>query len=98
MMLVLPSVGGLPRIAPDDLPNAERGNDDSIDDPVTVADHEGRAVHNFRYGPVSFIDGGACPKATGGCPVIATNGVKIEYGGKMDLPGKPFQVSGANVP
>ncbi|WP_218509529.1 hypothetical protein [Variovorax sp. dw_308] len=65
---------------------------------VTVADHEGRAVHNFRYGPVSFIDGGACPKATGGCPVIATNGVKIEYGGKMDLPGKPFQVSGANVP
>jgi hypothetical protein len=65
---------------------------------VTVADHDGRAVHNFRYGPVSFIDGGPCPKAPGGCTVVPTNGVKIEYGGKMDLPGKPFHVSGANVP
>jgi len=65
---------------------------------VTVADHEGRAVHNFRYGPVAFIDGGSCPKAPSGCPVTPTNGIRIEYGGKMDLPGKPFHVSGANVP
>ncbi|MEJ8845073.1 hypothetical protein [Variovorax rhizosphaerae] len=62
---------------------------------VTVADYDGRAVHNFRYGPVTFIDGSAC---NGGCQVVATNGTRVEYGGKMDLPGRPFQVSGANVP
>ncbi|MEJ8857234.1 hypothetical protein WKW79_21840 [Variovorax robiniae] len=64
---------------------------------VTVADHAGKAVHNFRYGPVLFIDNVSCPRPTG-CPVEPTNGVKIEYGGKMDLPGKPFQLSGTNVP
>jgi hypothetical protein len=65
---------------------------------VTVADHAGKAIHNFRYGPVIFSDGGSCPQGSGGCPVIATGSTKIEYGGKMALPGKPFQVNSANVP
>ncbi|MEJ8845072.1 hypothetical protein [Variovorax rhizosphaerae] len=66
---------------------------------LTVADHDGRAVHNFRYGPVTFSDpGSACQMARGGCPVVATGSTKIEYGGKLALPGKPFQVSGSNVP
>ncbi|WP_213957274.1 hypothetical protein [Variovorax sp. dw_954] len=64
---------------------------------LTVADYEGKAVHNFRYGPVLFIDDIACPRPTG-CPVEPTNGVKIEYAGKMDLQGKPFQLTGTNVP
>jgi hypothetical protein len=63
---------------------------------VTVADYGGKAVHNFRYGPVIFSDGGACPNA-GSCPVVPTGSTKIEYGGKMTLPGRPFQLTGANV-
>jgi len=61
------------------------------------ADYTDKSIKNFRYGPVTFADGGACPKPTG-CPVIATNGVQIEYAGKLALPGKPFQVTTANVP
>ena len=65
---------------------------------VTVADHAGKGVHNFRYGPVIFSDGGSCPRGSGGCAVIPTGATQIEYGGKMALPGKPFQVNSANVP
>jgi hypothetical protein len=65
---------------------------------MMVADHAGKAIHNFRFGPVIFSDGGSCPRGSGGCPVIATGTTKIEYGGKMALPGKPFQVNSANVP
>ena len=65
---------------------------------MTVADFAGKGIHNFRYGPVIFSDGGSCPSGNGGCPVIATGSTKIEYGGKMALPGKPFQVNSANVP
>ena len=73
---------------------------------LTVADYAGKAVHNFRYGPVLFIDDIACPRPTG-CPVTPTNvtpanllptWAEIEYGGKMDLQGKPFQLTGTNVP
>lgn len=64
---------------------------------LSVADCGGRAVRNFRYGPVVFADGGACPPPNG-CPVIPTNGIRQEFGGSMDLPGAPFQLSTANVP
>jgi hypothetical protein len=64
---------------------------------VSVADYGGKAVRNYRYGPVIFSDGGACPAPTG-CPVNAINGSVAEYGGALSLPGKPFQMTTANVP
>ena len=60
---------------------------------VNVTDYAGKAIRSYRYGPVIFSDGGACPPPNG-CP---TNGA-VEYGGAMAMPGKPFQLSGANVP
>ncbi len=60
---------------------------------VSVADYAGKAIRNYRYGPVVFSDGGACPPPNG-CP---TNGA-VEYGGAMALPGKPFQMISAKVP
>ncbi|MGO4392549.1 hypothetical protein AB4Z46_14475, partial [Variovorax sp. M-6] len=64
---------------------------------VSVADYAGKAIRNYRYGPVIFIDGKACP-APGGCPVTPTGDIGIEYGGSMALPGKPFHLKTANVP
>jgi len=61
---------------------------------VSALDYAGKAVRNYRYGPVIFSDGGACP-APNGCPI---NGTVAEYGGAMALPGKPFQMNTANVP
>ena len=64
---------------------------------LSVADYTDKSIKNFRYGPIIFSEGGACPGPTG-CPVQATNGIQIEYGGALALPGKPFQVTTANVP
>ncbi|SCK34917.1 hypothetical protein VAR608DRAFT_3135 [Variovorax sp. HW608] len=61
---------------------------------LSALDYAGKAVRNYRYGPVIFTDGGACP-APNGCPI---NGAVAEYGGAMPLPGKPFQMNTANVP
>ncbi|RYY93017.1 MAG: hypothetical protein EOO24_27705 [Comamonadaceae bacterium] len=64
---------------------------------LSVADFSGKAVRNYRYGPVIFSEGRACP-APAGCPVIPTGASNIEYGGALALPGKPFQITTANVP
>ena len=70
---------------------------------MSVTDYAGKAVRNFRYGPVVFSDGGACPAPTG-CPVIPTTSggttYNIEYGGALDMSasGKPYQLNTANVP
>ena len=64
---------------------------------VSVADYAGRALRNYRYGPVVFADGKACPTTTS-CPVTPTGNVAIEYAGAMAYPGKPFQIKTANVP
>ncbi len=64
---------------------------------LSVADYNGKSVRNYRYGPVIFQDGGACPNA-GSCPVQATGSTPVEYGGGMAVAGKPFQVTGTNVP
>ena len=64
---------------------------------VNVTDYGGKAIRNYRYGPVIFSDGGGCPGPKG-CPVNAINGSIAEYGGALSLPGKPFQLSTANVP
>ncbi|SEA68404.1 hypothetical protein [Variovorax sp. YR216] len=61
---------------------------------LSALDYAGKAVRNYRYGPVIFRDGGTCPTATS-CPI---NGTVAEYGGAMALPGKPFQMNSANVP
>ena len=61
---------------------------------LSALDYAGKAVRNYRYGPVIFSDGGACPGPKG-CPI---NGTVAEYGGAMALPGKPFQMNSANVP
>ncbi|SCK57486.1 hypothetical protein VAR608DRAFT_6068 [Variovorax sp. HW608] len=64
---------------------------------LSALDYAGKAVRNYRYGPVIFSDGGACPGPTG-CPINAINGSAAEYGGAMALPGKPYQMNTANVP
>jgi hypothetical protein len=62
---------------------------------LSALDYAGKAVRNYRYGPVIFqADGGACPPPNG-CPI---SGSVAEYGGAMSMPGKPFQMSTANVP
>ena len=61
---------------------------------VNVTDYAGKAIRSYRYGPVIFSDGGACPKPNG----CAINGSVAEYGGAMTVPGKPFQLRSANVP
>ena len=58
---------------------------------VSVADYAGKAVRNYRYGPVVFTDGKACA-TTSSCPVTPTGNVAIEYGGAMAFEGKPFQL------
>ncbi|MDM0081258.1 hypothetical protein QTI17_11695 [Variovorax sp. J31P179] len=64
---------------------------------VSVADYAGKALRNYRYGPVVFADGKACATTTS-CPVTPTGNVAIEYAGAMPYPGKPFQLKTANVP
>ncbi|MET0542156.1 MAG: hypothetical protein ABWZ88_10405, partial [Variovorax sp.] len=59
---------------------------------VSVADYGGRALRNYRYGPVIFHNyGGGRFDTLGGA-----NG--FEYGGAFDLPGKAFQITGSNIP
>ena len=64
---------------------------------VSVADYAGKALRNYRYGPVVFTDGKACA-TTSSCPVTPTGNVAIEYGGAMAFQGKPFQLKTGNVP
>jgi hypothetical protein len=60
---------------------------------LSVADYGGKAVRNYRYGPIIFGAGGACPPPNG----CGTSG-SIEYAGSLALPGKPYQLQTANVP
>jgi len=70
---------------------------------LSVADYGGRALHNYRYGPVIMhgYRGSACYT---GCGLLAAaqgqsaDGSQYEYGGKFDLPGRPFSVKSSNVP
>ncbi|SFL96283.1 hypothetical protein [Variovorax sp. OV329] len=72
---------------------------------LSLADFGGKAVRNYRYGPVIFWTnqgpGMACqPKA--GCGLGPNNlppaQYPFEYGGDMTLPGRPFFITSANVP
>jgi hypothetical protein len=64
---------------------------------LSVADYAGKAIRNYRYGPVIFTDGKACATATS-CPVTRTGSIAIEYGGAINVLGKPFQITTSNVP
>lgn len=64
---------------------------------LSVADYGGKKLSNYRYGPVVFWTnqgGGRACQPPGGC---ATNGT-YEFGGSYDLPGRPFQAAGSNIP
>jgi hypothetical protein len=78
-----------------DLVSVEDGdNFANTNNVLSVTDYAGKAIRNYRYGPVIFSDGGACP-GPGGCPI---NGTVAEYGGALTVPGKPYRMSTANVP
>ena len=58
---------------------------------LSVADYGGRALRNYRYGPVIMHNYGGQRYDTQG-------GTGFEYGGAFDLPGKAFQITGSNIP
>jgi hypothetical protein len=60
---------------------------------LTVADYDGKQVHNYRYGPIIFRTNGGARFDMG-----PTGADTFEYGGALSVGGKPFQLSGANVP
>jgi hypothetical protein len=66
---------------------------------VSVADYGGRALRNYRYGPVIMHNygGSACGSANG-CGMGSGNNDAFEYGGEFALPGGAFQVTSANIP
>lgn len=69
---------------------------------LSMADYGGKAIRNFRYGPVIFWSNpGACQPPNGcglGPNNLPASQYPFEYGGDMTLPGKPFVISTANVP
>ena len=67
---------------------------------LSIADYAGKKVSNYRYGSVIFANRGgswSC-QPPGGCPVQATAGFNMEFGGSFAMEGKPFQIRTANVP
>ena len=64
---------------------------------LSVADYAGRGLHNYRYGPVIMHNypGSACAS---GCGMGASGNDPFEYGGKLELPGRAFQVRSVNTP
>ncbi len=62
---------------------------------LTVADYSGKQIANYRYGPVVYHTNrsGTCAPPSG-CGMAG----QFQFGGALALPGKAFQVTGANVP
>lgn len=60
---------------------------------LTVADYGGRQVMNYRYGPIIYHTNGGDRFDMG-----PDGKAQFEFGGSLRLPGRPFQLSGANVP
>jgi hypothetical protein len=66
---------------------------------VSVADYGGRALRNYRYGPVIMHNyGGSACGGSNGCGMGSNGGDPFEYGGEFGLPGGPFQITSANIP
>ena len=65
---------------------------------VSVADYGGRALRNYRYGPVIMWNYSTGCTGPNGCGMGASGNDPFEYGGAYDLPGAPFQIVGSNIP
>ena len=65
---------------------------------LSVADYGGRALHNYRYGPVIMHNYKVGCRPPGGCGMGSSGNDPFEYGGVFDLPGRAFHVTGANIP
>lgn len=59
---------------------------------LSVADYGGKALRNYRYGPLIMHNYGGARYETLGGPT------GFEYGGAFDVPGKAFQITGSNIP
>ncbi|HEX8330122.1 MAG TPA: RICIN domain-containing protein [Hymenobacter sp.] len=70
--------------------NDAHGTEASI---VTVSDYAGKQVINYRYGPIIFHTNGGARYDMG-----ADGRAEFECGGVYKVSGKPFQLSGNNVP
>ena len=66
---------------------------------VMVADYNGRGISGYRYDTLKLHDGFAACQPDG-CPTRDAQGrpAAFEWGGKLDLPGKPFGIRGGNAP
>ena len=60
---------------------------------LSVADYGGKALHNYRYGPVIMHTYAGQTYGMG-----SSGNDPFEYGGAYDFPGKAFQVTGSNIP
>ena len=60
---------------------------------ISVADYAGRAVRNYRYGPVLVHTNGGARYDMG-----PTGDAAFEAAGALELAGRPFMVSGSDVP
>jgi hypothetical protein len=60
---------------------------------LSIADYGGRALRNYRYGPVIMHNYGGQTYGVG-----ASGNDAFEYGGAFDLPGKAFHITGSNIP
>jgi hypothetical protein len=65
---------------------------------VSVADYGGRALRNYRYGPVVMWNYSTGCTGPNGCGMGASGNDPFEYGGAYTLPGKAFQITGSNIP
>jgi len=60
---------------------------------LSIADYGGRALRNYRYGPIIMQAYGGQRYGMGASGTDA-----FEYGGAFDLPGKAFHITGSNIP
>ena len=60
---------------------------------LTVADHEGRQIVNYRFGPIILHTNGGASYGMG-----PDGKAPFELGGTFAVAGKPFAFSSANVP
>jgi hypothetical protein len=60
---------------------------------LTVTDYSGKQLLNYRYGPIIYHTNGGASYGMG-----PDGQAEFEFGGAYSTTGKPFQVSGSNVP
>ncbi len=65
---------------------------------LSIADYGGRALRNYRYGPVIMHNYRASCQPPDGCGMGNSGNDPFEYGGAFETPGRAFQITGANIP